>query len=40
VRNIVVYLNLGRSVFSDDGFSHTYAGAGIKVMIDTKKKQS
>ena len=38
VRNIIVYANVGHSVFADDGFGHTYAGAGMKVLIDTKKK--
>ena len=33
VRNVIVYANLGHSVFSDDG-GHTYAGIGIKVTID------
>jgi hypothetical protein len=31
VRNIVVYANLGHSVFSDDGHGHTFVGTGIKV---------
>jgi len=38
VRNIIVYANVGHSLFADDGFGHTYAGAGMKVLIDTKKK--
>ena len=38
VRNIILYANAGASVFSDDGFSHAYAGFGIKVLIDPKKK--
>jgi hypothetical protein len=38
VRHIIVYMNLGHSLFADDGSSHTYAGAGMKVLIDTKKK--
>jgi hypothetical protein len=38
VRNVIVYVNLGHSIFSDDGFGHTYAGAGMKVLLDTKKK--
>jgi hypothetical protein len=32
VRKFIVYGNLGRSLFSDDG-GHTYAGFGIKLMI-------
>jgi hypothetical protein len=33
VRNVIVYAHLGRSLFSDDGFVHTYIGIGIKVLI-------
>ena len=32
VRNVVVYANIGHSVFSDDG-EHFYAGGGFKVVI-------
>jgi hypothetical protein len=32
VRNVVVYPNIGHSVFSDDG-GHFYAGGGFKVVI-------
>jgi hypothetical protein len=32
VRNVIVYANLGHSLFSDDG-GHTYAGIGIKLTI-------
>lgn len=32
VRNVVVYANIGHSVFSDDG-GHFYAGGGLKVVI-------
>ena len=38
VRNIIVYANLGHSVFSDEGFGHTYAGVGMKVVLDPEKK--
>jgi hypothetical protein len=38
VRHIILYMNVGHSLFADDGLSHTYAGAGIKVLIGTKKK--
>jgi hypothetical protein len=37
VRNIVVYANAGHSVLSDDGLGHTYAGVGIKLLIDPNK---
>lgn len=32
MRNVVVYANIGHSVFSDDG-GHFYAGGGFKVVI-------
>lgn len=39
VRNIILYANLGRSLMADDSMGpHTYAGFGIKTLIDTKKK--
>jgi hypothetical protein len=38
VRQIIFYMNLGHSLLADDGSSHTYLGAGMKVLIDTKKK--
>jgi hypothetical protein len=38
VRNVIVYANLGHSLFSDDGFGHTYAGGGMKVLIEPKRK--
>jgi hypothetical protein len=28
-----VYARLGRSIFSDDGLSHTYLGGGIKLLL-------
>jgi hypothetical protein len=37
VRNVVVYAQLGRTLFSDDGFAHTYLGVGVKVLIHDKK---
>ena len=30
---VVLYANVGRSLFSDDGLAHTYAGAGVKMLI-------
>jgi hypothetical protein len=33
---VVLYANVGHSVFSDDGLGHTYAGAGVKVLIKPK----
>jgi hypothetical protein len=37
VRKIIVYANLGHSIFADDGLGHTYAGFGLKVLIDPTK---
>ena len=37
VRNVIFYFNLGHSLFSDDGFGHTYAGVGIKTVFDPLK---
>jgi hypothetical protein len=31
--SFVLYGNVGRSLFSDDGLAHTYAGVGVKVLI-------
>jgi hypothetical protein len=36
VRNLIVYGNVGRSFFSDDGVRHAYIGAGVKLLIDAK----
>jgi hypothetical protein len=30
---VALYTNVGRSLFSDDGLKHTYAGVGVKVLI-------
>ena len=38
VRHIIVYGNVGHSVFADDGTGHAYAGFGIKLQLDTKKQ--
>jgi len=40
VRNIIVYTNVGHSLFADDGLGHTYAGVGIKLLIDPGKKHA
>jgi hypothetical protein len=41
VRNLILYANLGRSLLADDTHTaHTYAGFGIKALIDTKKQKS
>jgi len=39
VRHIVTYASIGRSVVSSDGTVHLYGGVGIKVQIDTKKRE-
>ena len=33
VGRYVVYGNVGRSLFSDDSFGHTYVGVGMKVLL-------
>jgi hypothetical protein len=38
VRGIILYANVGHSLLSDDGKAHTYAGFGMKALLDTKKK--
>lgn len=38
VRNVVVYFNVGHSLFADDGLSHVYAGIGLKLLIDPHKR--
>lgn len=40
VGSTVIYANLGRSLFADDGLGHTYAGVGLKVLIAPKRKAS
>ena len=35
--NVILYTNVGRSIFSDEGFGHTYVGAGVKFLISTKE---
>jgi hypothetical protein len=38
VGNVILYANLGHSLLADDGMSHTYAGFGMKALLDTKKR--
>jgi hypothetical protein len=33
VRNVILYARLGRSLFSDDGFAHSYVSVGMKLLI-------
>jgi hypothetical protein len=37
--NVVLYANVGRSIFSDEGFEHTYVGVGVKFEL-TRKEQN
>jgi hypothetical protein len=37
--SVAVYTNVGRSLFSDDGLRHTYAGVGVKVLIKPADKK-
>ena len=38
VRRIIAYASVGHSIGSSDGTGHAYAGFGIKLQIDTKKR--
>lgn len=38
VRNVVVYTQLGHSLFSDDGFGHTYVGVGMKFVVNRRRQ--
>lgn len=38
--DLYLYANLGRSVYSEEGFSHLYAGIGVKFLISPKSKKS
>jgi len=38
--NMILYANVGRSVFSDEGFEHTYAGIGVKFLLVPKELNS
>jgi hypothetical protein len=40
VRRVIVYTKLGHSLFSDDGFGHTYLGIGMKFLIHTKEQKT
>jgi hypothetical protein len=35
--NVVLYANVGRSIFSDRGFGHTYVGVGVKFELTPKE---
>ena len=38
--SIVLYANVGHSLFSDEGVEHTYAGGGVKLLIKPDAKKS
>lgn len=38
--NMILYANVGRSIFSDEGFAHTYAGVGVKFLLTPKDLNS
>ena len=38
--NVILYGNVGRSIFSDEGFAHTYAGVGVKFLLAPKDLNS
>jgi len=35
--NVVLYANVGQSIFSDRGFGHTYVGVGVKFELTPKE---
>jgi hypothetical protein len=35
---VVLYMNVGRSIFSDEGFEHTYVGIGVKFELTPKEQ--
>ena len=35
--NMILYANVGRSIFSDDVFAHTYIGVGVKFLLMPKE---
>jgi hypothetical protein len=37
VNNVVVYAKVGHSLFSDDGFAHTYIAGGLKLLINQRR---
>ena len=39
VRGIVSYFNLGHSLYAGDGVGHTYAGIGLKILIEPKRNE-
>ena len=40
IRRIIVYTHAGHSLFSDDGFGHTFLGIGMKFLIHTKEQKT
>jgi hypothetical protein len=38
IRNVVVFAQVGHSLYSEDGSGHAYVGAGIKLLIQPNKK--
>lgn len=34
--NMILYANVGRSIYSDEGFAHTYVGVGAKFLLIPK----
>jgi hypothetical protein len=40
VRRLIVYTRVGHSLFSEDGFGHTYLGVGVKFMVHTKDRKT
>ncbi len=38
--NVILYANVGRSIFSDEGSEHTYVGVGVKFLLMPKEKKA
>ena len=38
--NVILYANVGRSIFSDEGSEHTYVGVGVKFLLMPKEKKT
>jgi hypothetical protein len=38
--NVILYANVGRSIFSDEGSEHTYVGVGVKFLLIPKEKKT
>jgi hypothetical protein len=37
--NVILYANVGRSIFSDEVSEHTYVGVGVKFLLMPKERK-